>query len=202
MTQGSPTTGELVARLRDRTEGTGIWRTAGPDEDLQALVAAVTTLERELEEARATNRKLNRDAQLAGRTSYRNAKAYIRSLYGELTKRRTAAVHRARRALQSRYPEDAGITVDVLAERMAARATASQAEVERLREALKNAADRAQQAVNTMQFNAKHMIAEDSLQDAWKMLELAKQQFSTDAVSVQEAVDIARAAIQVEESKP
>ncbi len=45
-------TDDLVARLRDRINGTGIWRTAGPDEDMQALVERIATLERELEEAR------------------------------------------------------------------------------------------------------------------------------------------------------
>ena len=47
-----PVTDDLVARLRDRINGTGVWRTAGPDEDMQALADRITTLERELAEAR------------------------------------------------------------------------------------------------------------------------------------------------------
>lgn len=35
-----PVTDDLVARLRDRINGTGVWRTAGPDEDMQALADA------------------------------------------------------------------------------------------------------------------------------------------------------------------
>jgi len=48
-----PVTDDLVARLRDRINGTGVWRTAGPDEDMQALAYRITTLERELAESQA-----------------------------------------------------------------------------------------------------------------------------------------------------
>lgn len=50
-------TDDLVARLRDRINGTGVWRTAGPDEDMQALADRITTLERELADAQALRHK-------------------------------------------------------------------------------------------------------------------------------------------------
>lgn len=52
-----PVTDDLVARLRDRINGTGVWRTAGPDEDMQALADRITTLERELADAQALRHK-------------------------------------------------------------------------------------------------------------------------------------------------
>lgn len=49
---------ELIERLRSRIDGTGLWRTAGPDEDMQemetAFTARVAELERERDEARSS----------------------------------------------------------------------------------------------------------------------------------------------------
>lgn len=73
MTQ-SPPTGELVARFRDRINGTGIWRTAGPDEDMQALADALTTLERELEKMRAEFDNANRYLDFVARWAWRDGK--------------------------------------------------------------------------------------------------------------------------------
>mgnify|MGYP000900472762 FL=1 len=53
-----PVTDDLVARLRDRINGTGVWRTAPVrDEDMQALADRITTLERELADAHALRHK-------------------------------------------------------------------------------------------------------------------------------------------------
>ena len=41
--------------------------------------------------------------------------------------------------------------------------------------------ERVDAIIETLQFNSRHMIAEDSLQDAWKMLDLAREQWATDA---------------------
>lgn len=51
----------LVERLRPRIEGTGIWRTAGPDEDMQAMLNALLSLS-----ARVTAAEKERDAARAG----------------------------------------------------------------------------------------------------------------------------------------
>lgn len=41
--------------------------------------------------------------------------------------------------------------------------------------------ERVDAIIETLQFNSRHMIAERSLQDAWKMLDMAREQWAIDA---------------------
>lgn len=52
-----------------------------------------------------------------------------------------------------------------------------------------------QSSIDTHEFNSRHMIAEDSLQDAWKMLDMAREQFQVDANSLKIPLAKARAAL-------
>lgn len=124
-------TAELIARLRQTARDFASNGIASEAAD------ALSSLVRERDELRETNRKMNRDGQLARRGAYRDAKQYIRGLYAETTKRYLAIFHKTRRALQARPIEDMGVRIDELAERMTDRATAAEADAARMREALK-----------------------------------------------------------------
>jgi len=50
----------------------------------------------------------------------------------------------------------------------------------------------------TLEFNAKHMIAEDTLQDAWKMLLDAREQMANDAARLRAII----ASIGPEDTRP
>lgn len=61
------------------------------------------------------------------------------------------------------------------------RLEAAEQQVWDMRAALRKIEGHLQSSIDTHEFNARHMIAEDSLQDAWKMLDLAREQFQVDA---------------------
>jgi hypothetical protein len=63
------------------------------------------------------------------------------------------------------------------------------------REALTQIAADLQSSIDTHEFNSRHMIAEDSLRDAWKMLDMAREQFQVDANSLRIPLAKARASI-------
>jgi hypothetical protein len=61
------------------------------------------------------------------------------------------------------------------------RAETAEQQIRDMRAALRKIEGDLQSSIDTHEFNARHMIAEDSLQDAWKMLDLAREQFQVDA---------------------
>lgn len=70
------------------------------------------------------------------------------------------------------------------------RATAAEGRVALLEEALGNIIGLLDSSIATHRFNAQHMIAEDTLVDAWGMLNMAREQFDTDAnqlITIREA---------------
>lgn len=70
------------------------------------------------------------------------------------------------------------------------RATAAEGRVALLEEALATVVELLDSSIATHRFNAQHMIAEDTLVDAWGMLNMAREQFDTDAnqlVTIREA---------------
>ncbi len=62
-----------------------------------------------------------------------------------------------------------------------ARADRAEAAINALPEKLKWVIGEAERMADVMEFNSKHMIAEDSLQDAWHMLAMATEQYGVDA---------------------
>lgn len=63
-------------------------------------------------------------------------------------------------------------------------AQAAERQLATARTALGEIATALQSSIDAHEFNSRHMIAEDSLQDAWKMLDMARDQFQVDANSL------------------
>lgn len=75
------------------------------------------------------------------------------------------------------------------------RAETAEARIAVLEAALTEIATELQSSIDTHEFNSRHMIAEDSLQDAWKMLDMAREQFQVDANSLRIPLSRARNAL-------
>lgn len=71
----------------------------------------------------------------------------------------------------------------------------TEALVQSMREALEKITTEAEQMASVMEFNSKHMIAEDSLQDAWHMLKMATEQYGVDAGHLRQWIADLRAAL-------
>jgi polyhydroxyalkanoate synthesis regulator phasin len=163
MTQGSPPTGELVALICERVGQDFDNEAHFSGEEAGRIADAITTLERELEEARATNRDLHRRVQFAER--FRYTKREIRkSMWHFIIKWMQRAEER-QRAL-----------------------TASQAEVERLKEALTKLVQK---------LDIVH--ADSRYEGVWTIAYLHGQSYTGPTYTDELAA--ARAALQVEESK-